>query len=85
MTQRVANFNAEGNTNSNGTKYALICSSALFSNTLSLSSSLNVKDELSHPNKTKGEFIFLYAGSFIFLERKDGRQKVLHVMISSVS
>jgi len=37
MTQYAANFNAETNIKSNGTKYALICSSALFSNTLSLS------------------------------------------------
>jgi len=75
MTQHVVNFNAETNTNSNGTKYALICSSAIFSNTLSLSSSLNVNDELSQPNKTKGKFIFLYAGNFYIFGKERWKTK----------
>ena len=34
--------------------------STLFSNTLSLCSSLNVSDQVSHPYKTTGKIIFLY-------------------------
>ena len=44
----------------------------LFSNTLSLSlrSSLNVSDQVSHPYKTTGAIIFLYIRIFIFLDSK---------------
>jgi hypothetical protein len=34
--------------------------STLFSNTLSLCSSLNVRDQVSHPYKTTGKIIVLY-------------------------
>jgi hypothetical protein len=34
--------------------------STLFSNTLSLYSSLNVKDQVSHPYRTTGKIIVLY-------------------------
>ena len=51
--------------------------SALFSNTLSLCSFLNARDEFSHPYKTTGKIIFLYILIFIFLDR----HKILHRMI----
>jgi hypothetical protein len=54
---------------------------ALFSNTLSLSSSLNVSDQALHQYKTgKITRIFLYILIFKFLER----QKILHRMIASI-
>jgi hypothetical protein len=40
------------------------------SNTLSLRSSLNVSDHVSHPYKTKGKFTVLYIIIFIFLGSK---------------
>jgi len=43
---------------------------ALFSNTLSLRSSLNVSDQISHPYKTKGKIIVLYILIFKFLVSK---------------
>jgi len=42
----------------------------LFSNTLSLHSSLSVSDQVSHPYKTTGKIIFLYILIFVFLDRK---------------
>jgi hypothetical protein len=44
--------------------------STLFSNTLSLRSSLNVRDQVSHPYKTTGKTIVLYILIFIFLVNK---------------
>ena len=40
--------------------------STLFSNTLSLHSSLNVSDQVSHPNKTTGKIKVLYILTFKF-------------------
>ena len=44
--------------------------SILSSNTLSLSSSLNVSDQVSHPYKTTGKIIFQYTLIFIFSDNK---------------
>ena len=68
MTQHYANLNSESIANSNRTQFVLSCHSALFSNTLSLRSYLNVSDKLSHPHKTTGKFIrvILYFLFFYF-------------------
>jgi len=44
--------------------------STLFSDTLSLSFSVNLSQQVSHPYKTPGKIIFLYILIFIFLESK---------------
>ena len=44
--------------------------STLLSNTLSLRSSLNVSDQVSHPYKTTGRIIVLYILMFIFWDSK---------------
>jgi hypothetical protein len=48
----------------------IILISTLFSNTLSLRSSLNVGDQFSHPYKTTGKILVLYILIFKFLDRK---------------
>jgi hypothetical protein len=42
----------------------------LLSNTLSLSSFLNLRDQVSHPYKTIGKIAVLYVLLIIFVERK---------------
>jgi polysaccharide pyruvyl transferase WcaK-like protein len=42
----------------------------LFSNTLSLCSSLSVRDQVSHPYKTTGIIMVLYILTFIFLDSR---------------
>jgi hypothetical protein len=39
----------------------------LFSNTLSMCTSLNVRDQVSHPYRTTGKIIILYILIFMFL------------------
>jgi hypothetical protein len=43
-----------------------IFSSALFSNSLSLYSSLSIKDKVSHPYRTTGNIVVLYKVIYIF-------------------
>jgi hypothetical protein len=48
--------------------------STLFSNTLSVCSSLNVTDQVSHPYKTTGRIMVLYILTFTFPDsRREGR------------
>jgi hypothetical protein len=42
----------------------------LFSNTLSLCSSLNVRDHVSHPYRTTVKIIVLYVLTFIFFDSR---------------
>jgi hypothetical protein len=52
--------------------------STLFSNTLSLCSSLNVRDQVSHPYKTTGKIIALYILIFML----PGTEQILRNIIS---
>jgi hypothetical protein len=45
--------------------------SSLFSNSLNLCSSLNVKDQVSHPYRTTGKIIVLYISIFKFFSEGD--------------
>jgi hypothetical protein len=56
--------------------------STLFSNTISLCSSPKVRDQLSHPTRTRDKIIVLYILIFMFLNR---RQKVLDWMVASIT
>jgi hypothetical protein len=42
----------------------------LFSNTLSLCSYLNVRDQVSHPYKTTGRIMVLYILTFTFIDNR---------------
>jgi hypothetical protein len=46
----------------------------LFWNTLSLCSSLNVRDGVSHPYRTSGKIIVLYILIFMFLDRREDKR-----------
>ena len=58
--------------------------SILFPNTLSLRSSLNVSDQVSHALKQTDKNIVLYILIYIF-GLQTGRQKILHRIIASIS
>jgi hypothetical protein len=49
----------------------------LFSNTLSLCSSLNVRDKVLHPYRTTGKIILLYILIFVVVRQQTRRQMVL--------
>ena len=55
-----------------------------FSNTLSLHSFLNLRDQVSHPYMTTGKIVVLYVLMFKFLHRKLEDKKILHWMIASI-
>jgi len=55
--------------------------SALFSNTLSLRSSVNVRDQVSHPYKTTGKITVLYILIFMFLEVFYGNGWMMKVVV----
>ena len=58
--------------------------STLFSNTLSLHSSLNVSEHVSHSyKKNRQNYSSVYLNLYVF-RRKTGRQKLLHRMIASI-
>jgi hypothetical protein len=57
--------------------------STLFSNTFNPLLSLNVSNQVSHPYKTTCKMIVLYILILIYLDRKIGRQKILHRMIEN--
>jgi hypothetical protein len=48
----------------------------LFSNTLSLCSYLNVKDQVSHPYKTTGRIMVLYILTFTFLDKRREDERI---------
>jgi hypothetical protein len=55
----------------------------LFSNTLRLRSSLNVRDQVSHPNKTTGRIMVLDFNLYI-PGQQTGREKTLDQMVASI-
>ena len=56
----------------------------LFSNTISLRSSLNVSDQISNPYQTTGKIIVLHISIFVFLDSKLEDKKILHRMTPSI-
>jgi hypothetical protein len=60
--------------------------STLFSNTLSLCSSFNVRDQVSHPYRTTGKIVLLYILIFMFIDsrREDIRFCTEKVLIKAI-
>jgi hypothetical protein len=58
--------------------------STLFSNTLSLCPSLNVRDQVSLPYRTTGKIIVLYILNYVF-RQQTRRQKVLAWMVARIT
>jgi hypothetical protein len=58
--------------------------STLFSDSLNLSSSLHIRDKLSHPYRTKGKIIVLHILTFMFSHRrlKDRRLWILNFLLN---
>jgi hypothetical protein len=48
--------------------------STLFSNTISLSSSLNVGDQVSHPYKTRAKIMFIYLNLYNFPSEQEAER-----------
>jgi hypothetical protein len=48
----------------------------LFSNAFSLTSSLNVRDQVSHPYKTTGTIMVLYILTFNFLDNRQEDRRI---------
>jgi hypothetical protein len=61
-----------------------ILPSTLFSNTLSLWPSLNVKDQVSHPCKTTGRIMVLYILTFTFLDSRQEDKTTLNRIVASI-
>jgi TctA family transporter len=57
----------------------------LFSNTWSICSSLNVRDQVSHPYRTTCKIIVLFILIFMFLESRREDKKVLGWMVASIT
>jgi hypothetical protein len=57
----------------------------LFSNTLSLHSSLSARDHASHPYSTTGNIIVIYILTFNLIREKSRRQKCLDCIITWIS
>jgi hypothetical protein len=57
----------------------------LFSNTLSLYFSLNVRDQVSHPYGTTEKILVLYTVFFYIVRQQRRRQKVVDWMVASIT
>jgi hypothetical protein len=58
--------------------------STLFSNTLSLCSSINVKNEVSHPYRTTGKIIVFYFLIFLYILAAESQNLAAHYPLKSV-
>jgi hypothetical protein len=56
----------------------------IFSNNLSLCSSIDLSDQVSHPYKTTDKNVIIYIFIFEFFESKPVEKEILHQMIASI-